>query len=346
MARTPKPWFREDRQAWFVTIRGERHNLGADKDEAHRLFHEMLGKKADEPKPVAAPTSPLVAVLIDGFLEWCQSHRAHETYLWYQKHLQSFLESLPKPASFTAADLKPFHVQQWVDKHAGWGPSYRRGAMIAVQRCMTWAEKLGHIDRTPLKHLEKPPQGKREKVVSAETFEKMLARVRKNTRDLLNFSWHSGARPQETRIIEARHFSKERQRLEMPPAEAKGKKRWRIICLTPEAAEIVERLAAKWPEGPIFRNEDGKQWTPFAINCVFSRLKAKLGGIKYSLYTLRHSFCQRLLEAGVDTVTVAALMGHSNAVMVSTTYSHMGQATAYLAEQLKKANGRASTEEE
>jgi integrase len=338
MARTPKPWFREQCKSWYVCIKGKQVDLGPDKQEAERRFHELLGRKPDEAKPVAAPTFPLVAVLIDGFLEWCQAHRAHETYLWYQKHLQSFLESLPKPAGFTAADLKPFHVQQWVDKHKGWGPSYRRGAMISVQRCMTWAEKLGHIDRTPLKHLEKPPQGKREKVVSAETFEMMLARVRKNTRDLLQFSWHSGARPQETRIIEARHFSKERQRLEIQPAEAKGKKRWRIICLTADAAEIVERLAAKWPEGPIFRNEDGKPWTPFAVNCVFSRLKKKLGE-KYSLYTLRHSFCQRLLEAGVDTVTVAALMGHSNAVMVSTTYSHMGQATEYLAEQLRKANG-------
>ena len=31
MARIPKPWFREDRETYCVTIRGKRHDLGPDK---------------------------------------------------------------------------------------------------------------------------------------------------------------------------------------------------------------------------------------------------------------------------------------------------------------------------
>ncbi len=31
MARQPKPWYRKDRDSWFVTVGGTRHNLGADK---------------------------------------------------------------------------------------------------------------------------------------------------------------------------------------------------------------------------------------------------------------------------------------------------------------------------
>ena len=34
MARRPTPWFRKDRNAWFVTIDGVRHNLGPDKQTA------------------------------------------------------------------------------------------------------------------------------------------------------------------------------------------------------------------------------------------------------------------------------------------------------------------------
>jgi hypothetical protein len=45
MARSPKPWYRDDRQAWFVTIRGERHNLGPDEQEAKREFHELMAEK-------------------------------------------------------------------------------------------------------------------------------------------------------------------------------------------------------------------------------------------------------------------------------------------------------------
>ena len=42
MARTPKPWWREDRQAWFVTIEGTRYNLGPDEDAADREYHRLL----------------------------------------------------------------------------------------------------------------------------------------------------------------------------------------------------------------------------------------------------------------------------------------------------------------
>ena len=51
MARIPKPWFRDDRQTWFVTIRGERHNLGPDEQEAKRRFHQLMAEKP-KPKPV------------------------------------------------------------------------------------------------------------------------------------------------------------------------------------------------------------------------------------------------------------------------------------------------------
>ena len=70
----------------------------------------------------------------------------------------------------------------------------------------------------------------------------------------------------------------------------------------------------------------------------FARLKARLGA-RFNAYSIRHSFCQRLLEAGVDHTTVAALMGHSDAVMVSRTYSHMDQAKDFLRDELLRASG-------
>ena len=44
MARTSKPWWRKDRQAWFVTIDGERFNLGRYRKAAFRRFHELMGR--------------------------------------------------------------------------------------------------------------------------------------------------------------------------------------------------------------------------------------------------------------------------------------------------------------
>jgi hypothetical protein len=61
MARTAKSWFREERQGWFVAVRGERRNLGSDKEEAHRRFHQLL---AEKPKPTSVVrTSAAISVV-------------------------------------------------------------------------------------------------------------------------------------------------------------------------------------------------------------------------------------------------------------------------------------------
>lgn len=57
MARTPKPWFREDRLAYFVTVNGTRHNLGPDKKEAFRRFHELLSAPPEPPAPPPVASS-------------------------------------------------------------------------------------------------------------------------------------------------------------------------------------------------------------------------------------------------------------------------------------------------
>jgi len=52
--------------------------------------------------------------------------------------------------------LKPFHVIEWGDAHKTCGDSYRRGAIVAIQRPFNWAELLGYIDKSPLRNVEKP----------------------------------------------------------------------------------------------------------------------------------------------------------------------------------------------
>src|SRR6185369_3282067 len=95
----------------------------------------------------------------------------------------------------------------------------------------------------------------------------------------LEFSWETGARPQETVRVEARYVNLSRGRVEIPPSQAKGKKRWRIIYLTERAEEIVRRLMLKHPDGKLFRTIDGTPWRGCAINCRFTRLQAALGRI-------------------------------------------------------------------
>ena len=60
---------------------------------------------------------------------------------------------------------------------------------------------------------------------------------------------------------------------------------------------------------------------------------------KYCLYTLRHTWMNRLLTRGVDSLTVAILAGHCDPSTLAKTYQHLSQNPTFLLEQARKAAG-------
>jgi integrase len=320
MARIAKPWFREDRNAWFVNIRGRRHNLGPDKTEAYRLFHELMAHKPEAPKAPRA-TGLTVAEVYDKYLDWCERNRSPRSYQWYVNHIQLFLDHLTDPAGMPALDLRPFHVVEHVDGHSTWGANQRRGAIVALTRPFNWSAKMGYIDHSPVRGVEKPQATKRDSKLTPEDFAALIGLVRPKDpfHDLLSFAWESGCRPQEARHVEARHVHLQHHRIEIPAAEAKGKSRWRVIYLSPSAEAIVQRMIDKHPSGKLFRNVRGREWKVDAVGCRFGRLKEKLG-TRFAAYDLRHAFATRKLKEGVDPITVASLLGHKDATMLCKHY--------------------------
>jgi integrase len=303
--------------------------VGQRKESAETRFHELMAKPAERVR------SDSVKAICDLFLDWTFKHRALGTYLWYQKHLQSFLDSL-KPSLLPADRLKAHHVDAWVDAH-DWGPSCKRGAMIAVARAMNWAMKKGHIETNPIfRKLDKPAAGKRDVVLSPAAFKKLLAYMDGEFRDLVHTAWETGCRPQEITKVEARHVDLKNGRWVFPVEESKGKAKSRIVYLSKAALATTKRLLAKHPTGPLFRRPCGEPWSRHDVSQFFGRLKKKLG-IHYRLYDLRHSFITNGLKNGVDPIMMANLVGHKDLKMIHTIYSHVSQDTKHMREAAMKA---------
>jgi integrase len=365
MANFAKPWFRKNR-GWFVTLGGRQVPLGADKDQAFQRYHQLM---AAGPAPTKAPSDSVLAVL-ERYLQWCSEHRAQETYEWYRWRLQLFIESIDK--KLLASQLKHFHIDEWLLKRPDWSPGTKHGMARAVMRAFRWAAKKGYIDRDPIADYEKARPGKRNVVISSETFNEMLSFGGcQEFDDLLIFTWETAARPQESLIAEARHVDFHNSRMVFPPDEAKGEQWPRILYLTEKALEIIRRLVLKFPTGPLFRNSEGQPWTTEAVNCGFSRLQIKMGmkrliqlGLmpkrakkgtasperrkaflklakqhapKYCLYTLRHSWATHALSKGIDALTVAILLGHRDPSTLAKVYQHLSQSPEYLREQARRA---------
>lgn len=343
MPRFRKPFYRADRGLWYVQLRGKQINLGADKDAAFTEYHALMGARAVAlagQSATSAAASPalqrLLIVVVDEFLDWCEKHRAPDTYRWYKDRLNAFCQAIP--AELMVHELRPYFVQKWVDAYEGISSGTKRNHCRAIMRAMTWAEEQGYVDRSPLAHFKKPRGGKREQVVTAEEYIKLLNAVKdQNFKDLLVVTWECGPRPQETLRVEARHVDLAHRRWVFPASEAKGGRLPRVVYLTDTALEVTRRLVAEYPQGPLFRNTDGLPWTADATNCRFHYLKRKLK-VKYSLYALRHSFATRALQRGVDSLTVAHLLGHSDPSMLAKHYAHLSQAPEFLSGQLTRAS--------
>lgn len=337
MPHYPKPFFRANRGLWYVQISGKQVNLGPDEPVAFKAYHALMQQRDKEPTAPAASTGrQLVVVLIDEFLDWCEKHRAPDTYRWYKDRLNSFVATID--TTLTADHLKPHHVQKWVDNYGvPLKSGSRRNLIASIKRAMKWTEEQGYIDRSPLAHMRKPGCGRKEQVVTPEQYTSLLRRYKdQNFKDLLTVTWETGCRPQESLRVEARHVDLTGSRWVFPASESKGRKIPRVVYLTPTALEVTKRLMEKHPTGTLFRNTDGKPWTPYATNCRFQTVRRKTG-VKYSLYSLRHSFAQHALIRGVDCITVATLLGHSDPNTLGRVYQHLSQDSVFLQEQLKRA---------
>lgn len=348
MAHRPKPFFRSGR-GWYVQLGKQQIKLADGPQNAESetaawdAFHTLMAeKKSAAPEPIAQGLC--VAEVFDKFLGWSKKHNAPRTYEWYHDHIQSFINHNGEIARSVYTAIKPFHVIEWVDSHGdAWSPAYRRGAIIAIQRAFNLCEELGYIPASPIKRIHKPQPQRRENHVTPEVWEKIKSHYQAGDpfRELLEFAWETGLRPHEVKILEPRHLFFERHSAMIPPDEAKGKKRWRIIRMSPRAEEIIKAQMNANPEGVIFRNEDGQPWTKSAMSCRFLRLKKHLG-TKYACVDFRHGFAQDMLEQGNDPLTVSELLGHADGRMLATTYSHMNKAHSHVERALnnRKTHGR------
>lgn len=331
-----EPFWRSERNCWYVHLGTKTVRLDPDKGEAWRLWHVMMARKPEERvAPVARVGTVSAVEVIDRFLGWAEVNRARPTYEAYKQRLQPLIDSIP--AALAADELKPYHLTAVMDAKATWGANRKSDFAVAVNRAFNWAVKQGIIDRNPVAHVERPAREVRELHVTPKDYAEVMAAVAEpNFRTLLEVAWETGARVQELRKLEARHYEPEHHRLVLLPKESKGKRQRRVIYLDEKAEAVIKSQVEKFPSGALLRNSEGAAWTKDAINCAFVRLKKKIGR-KLHLGAWRKGYATEALKAGVDTNTLAHLLGHANGVMLSKVYARVQQDPEYMAEQARKA---------
>lgn len=347
---SPKPWYREFDDWWYVQVRdgGKRRQVklvkGRDQEsEATRRWHDLMSRSADKPSSAPAVASQSVHAMIDLFLDHCSKNCAKTTYDWYLHFLSSFCGTID--AALTVVQLKRFHVSQWLDASSNWSDSTKSDAISCVRRAFRWMTEEGYIDSSPIAMLRGPGKKTRETILTNEQFESLLTSIKDQCfRDLVRFLWQTGARPQEARILEALHVDLQLRRVVLPTSKSKGKKAPRVIYLDDAAFEIIKDRCQRYPTGMLFRNSRGKPWDRNSMRCRFRRLAEKTGE-RYCAYNLRHSFATNALQE-LDPITVSVLMGHADATTLARTYQHLAKKPEYLHDAARKATAKRSARDQ
>ena len=181
-----------------------------------------------------------------------KKHRSPDTFEWYRYRLQRLCDRYP---DMRVRNLRPYHVQEWVDSYPKYTRTSKRNYVRAIKRRLKWTLQQGKIDKNPITQLEVPGADRRETTISAVEYASLLSQIRDpDFRDLVVVTWESGCRPQESLRVEARHVELAKQQWIFPSSEAKGKRNPRVVYLSDTALEITRRRMEAYPSGALFRN--------------------------------------------------------------------------------------------
>ena len=145
--------------------------------------------------------------------------------------------------------------------------------------------------------------------------------------DVATLMVETGARPEEICRLKCENINLDQGYLSIPFGKTKAARR--KIPLSARAYAVLEKRIAEAEGDYIFaggRNGDDTSRPIVKLNNAhygaLKRAKKVNASFKhFRLYDLRHTFATRAAEAGVDLVTLAAMLGHSRVQMVMR-YAH------------------------
>ena len=116
--KRPEPFWRSERNCWFVQIGKRQHRLSPDEAEAWRLYHELMAKPLEARTAPTASIPTRVVEILDVFLDWTSRNKAARTYERYRENIQRLVSRLP--AMIAVADFRPYHVTgPWMISRTG-----------------------------------------------------------------------------------------------------------------------------------------------------------------------------------------------------------------------------------
>ena len=159
-----------------------------------------------------------------------------------------------------------------------------------------------------------PPDTRR---LTNEELVTLLSGASPDFADWIHFAVLTGLRPKEQRELQKLAIKRTScgsyaEILNHKTRRTARSARPRTVPLCQSALDIIERQTAQHPTSPyIFLNADGNPYTKFALRNRLRRLCKRLEVQEIQPYALRHTFASLHSDAGIESTSLARLMGHT-----------------------------------
>ena len=141
-------------------------------------------------------------------------------------------------------------------------------------------------------------------------------------RDIIIVGLDTGLRPGNLVRLQCAWLQPTGTCLIIPREQTKTKTLPITIPLTMRAADIIHRYLESTRFEHLFVSNAGRPYTCAEVNRTLQHAAVKAGLSDICLYTLRHTFISRLVQAGVSLPEVAALAGHRD-IRMTMRYAHL-----------------------
>jgi site-specific recombinase XerD len=232
---------------------------------------------------------------------------------------------------FSAAAVTPTDIRDYrsyLMTTAGAKPATANRRLAALRKFFGWAKGVGLVTDRPtdaVRGVEEAPRAP--KSLDRKEIDRLIREVEnaKHPRDIaiVQVLRHTGLRVGELAALRLGDITISERKGTVTVRSGKGSK-YRVVPLNVDARRAIEAYQKVRPEvadDHLFISQRGAGIGAQAIENLVKKYARKAGLEAVTPHTLRHTFGKSALDAGVDLVTVAALLGHDS-VETTAIYTH------------------------
>ena len=263
--------------------------------------------------------------LSEQFLAGIALSLSKNTLSKYSDALAGLSRRFPDPVKVTTAD-----VLAWIEAEKADGVKNItiRSKLGLLMRFFRWLQDTGAVTKQPLWHtLPKLPKGRPHKVAFSEEQFRRVLKVAGNHPWYLEtacvIGWHTGLRLSDVCLLRRENINLDDGIIRVVPEK---KKRFEQFIEIPVAPELREHLLQIWNTHPLtdYACLELAGYYKHHRTTLQNQLRTLFddaGLTAQSFHRLRHGFVTRLLNSGVDPITIGSITQQSLKVIQG--YAHV-----------------------